>query len=261
MSRSRILIADDDSKFTAALRQRLVSKNHAVVVTASRMQAQEIAQKDRPDMVLLGTMQPRGDAFKLYKWLKESPILSDTAIIVVDAPPEKQHINGWRKDEGLRLECDDYFARPVDVPSVVDRIEKLLDKTTERITVLVADDHAVVRDSIRAVIDLQKDMQVIAEAVDGREAISKTLEFQPDVVLMDIVMPNLNGMDATRQICQQWDKAKILVLSQYDDQETVRASSESGALGFIPKRSASSELIAGIRSVSQGKHLELPVAV
>jgi NarL family two-component system response regulator LiaR len=75
----------------------------------------------------------------------------------------------------------------------------------------------------------------------------------PDVVLMDIVMPVMNGLEATKKICQQCERPKVLVLTQYDDDENIRASREAGALGFIPKAAASARLLTGIRSVARGE--------
>lgn len=125
---------------------------------------------------------------------------------------------------------------------------------------MVADDHAMVRDGIRAMLSLQKDMQVIGEAADGREAVEKTLQLSPEVVLMDIVMPVMNGLEAAKHICRESEQTKVLILTQYDDEENMLASRQVGAWGFIPKRSASSQLLAGIRSVSQGVRFTHPVA-
>ena len=123
----------------------------------------------------------------------------------------------------------------------------------QKIRVLVVDDHAMVRDGIRAVLALQRDMQVVGDAVNGREALEKTVELSPDVVLMDIVMPVMNGLDATKEICRGCPQVKVLMLTQYDDEENILASSQVGAMGFIPKTAVSSQLLTGIRSVSQGK--------
>ena len=153
------------------------------------------------------------------------------------------------------MQClaEDFLAKPIEPAALVPRIEKLLDKVTRRIKVLVADDHAMVRDGIRAVLELQRDMQVVGEAINGKDALEKTIELSPDVVLMDIVMPVMNGLDATRQICRECQQAKVLMLTQYDDEENVLASRQVGALGFIPKAAVSSELLSGIRSVNRGK--------
>jgi DNA-binding NarL/FixJ family response regulator len=214
----------------------------------------------RPDVVVLGTIMPRGDAFLFHQWLKQTPRFSDVPILVIDAPREKELLCGWRREEGMQCDAEDFIFKPIEPAVLVPRIEKLLDKVTERIRVLVVDDHAVVRDGIRAVLALQRDMQVVGEAVNGKDALEKTVELSPDVVLMDIVMPVTNGLDATRQICKECQQARVLMLTQYDDEENVLASRQAGALGFIPKTAVSSQLLAGIRSVSQGKQFVHTVA-
>jgi len=255
--RVEILVVDDEPGFTGDLEAALRSKGYKVVVASGKLQAQEVAREKRPDMVVLGTILPRGDAFRLHQWIKAFPKFSNLPIIVVDAPPEKQLIKGWRRDEGLRLDVEDYLARPIPLDALVFKIEKLLDRTTQRIKVLIADDHAMIRDGIQALLSLQKDMQVVGEAVDGKEAVEKTLQLMPDVVLMDIVMPKMSGLEAARKIRQKWEEAKVLILTQYDDEENLLVSQEVGALGFISKTSVSSQLLTGIRSVNQGKYFML----
>jgi DNA-binding NarL/FixJ family response regulator len=259
-SKAKILVVDDEFEFRADLQEALEAGDYQVVIASNKVQAQERAQSEPPELVVLGTITPRGDAFMLHQWLKRSPKFSDLPVIVVDASPEKQLVKGWRRDEGLRLEADDYFCKPVEPASLVPQIEKLLDRVTRRIKVLVADDHAVVREGIRTLVSLQKDMQVVGEAMDGRDAIEKTFQLLPDVVLMDIVMPGMNGLEATKQICKGCEHVKVLMLTQYDDEENVLASDQAGAFGFIPKKSASSQLLAGIRSASRGERFKPLVA-
>jgi YesN/AraC family two-component response regulator len=199
-------------------------------------------------------MMPRGDAFLLHKWLKDSPAFHSVPLIIVDAPLEKSLLKGWTREEGLLNEADDYFRKPLNHDVLISRIKKLLDRTTRKISVLIADDHPIVREGICALIALQTDMQVVGEAVDGRDALKKTHQLSPDVVLMDIVMPEMNGLEATKQIRKECESVKVLMLTQYDDNENVLASSHAGAMGFIPKRTVSSQLLAGIRCVSKGKH-------
>ena len=249
----RILIVDDEIDFTNSLQVALVTKSYEVAIANNRERAEATARVQKPDMVILGTILPRGDAFLLHQRLKQSPRDGDVPILVIDARSEEQLIRGWRKNEGLLCEADEFLYKPVEVAMLLPLIEKLLDKVTERIKVLIADDHGMVRDGIRAVLAVQRDMQVVGYAVNGREALEKTTELSPDVVLMDIVMPVMNGLDATRQICRECPHAKVLMLSQYDDEENILASKQVGALGFIPKAAVSSQLLTGIRAVSQGK--------
>ena len=250
----RILIVDDELDFTQSLKVILVENSCSVVTASERRQAEDMVRTQEPDMIILGAIMPRGDAFLFHQWLKQTLGFSSLPIMVINVPPEKQLLKGWRLEEGLQCDAEDFLARPVDLAALVPRIRKLLDKgAARRIRVLVVDDHAVVRDGIRAVLALQRDMQVVGEAADGKDGLEKAIELMPDVVLMDIVMPVMNGLEATREICKKCQGAKVLVLTQYDDDENIKASCEAGALGFIPKAAASSRLLTGIRSVARGE--------
>ena len=249
----RILIVDDEPDVAEGLRAIFEAKACHVDIATGKAEAQQKVWADKPDAIVVGTMMPRGDAYLLHKWLRETPPFNDAPMIVIDAPVEKQLLKGWRKEEGLRLDADEYLVKPVEPAALALLVEKMLDKSTRRIRVLVADDHAIIRDGIRALLGVQKDMQVVGEAVDGQDALEKTRQLSPDVVLMDIVMPGMNGLDAAKEICRHYQQAKVLMLTQYDDEENVRASQELGALGFIPKTVVSSQLLNGIRSVYEGK--------
>ena len=251
---AKILVIDDEVEFSTDLQAALKAKDCRVVTASNSEQAQEIVRQEKPELIVLGTIVPRGDAFRLHQWLKQSPSFSDLPLIVVDAPPEQRLIKGWLMDEGLRLEAEDYVAKPIESTSLVARIERLLEKAIVRIKVLVVDDHAVVREGIRALLGLQKDMEVIGEAVDGQDAIEKVQQLLPDVVLMDIVMPVMSGLDATKRINQEYPQAKVLILTQYDEEENMFVAKQSGAYGFIAKKAASSELLTGIRTVSVGRY-------
>jgi len=122
----------------------------------------------------------------------------------------------------------------------------------QKIRVLVVDDHAIVREGICALLALTGDIEVVAEAANGSEALKLVEEVQPDVVLMDIAMPIMGGLEATRRICREFPRTKVLILTQYDDKEYVFPVIEAGASGFISKTAASSELPVGIRSVYRG---------
>lgn len=121
-----------------------------------------------------------------------------------------------------------------------------------KIRVLVVDDHTIVRDGICALLALAGDIEVVGEAANGNEALKMVKELSPDVVLMDISMPIMGGLEATRRISKEFPATKVLVLTQYDDKEYVFPVIEAGASGFISKAAASSELASGIRSVYQG---------
>jgi DNA-binding NarL/FixJ family response regulator len=130
-----------------------------------------------------------------------------------------------------------------------------------KIRVLVVDDHPIVREGICALLAVVGDIEVVGEAANGSEAIDMVRELEPDVVLMDIAMPIMGGLEATRRICREFPKIKVLILTQYDDKEYVLPVIEAGASGFVSKAAASSELIAGIRSVHRGdSYLSPPAA-
>ncbi len=121
-----------------------------------------------------------------------------------------------------------------------------------KIRILVTDDHAIVRDGIRALLALTGDVEVIGEATNGREALEMVRELVPEVVLMDIAMPLMDGLEATRRIRKEFPGTRVIVLTQYEDREYVLRVIEAGASGFISKTAASSDLVSAIRSVHRG---------
>ena len=121
-----------------------------------------------------------------------------------------------------------------------------------KIRILIADDHALVREGIRALLSSCEDLEVVGEAADGTEAIAAARRLDPDVVLMDINMPGLGGLEATPEILRSNPRAKILVLTQYDDREYVTRFLKNGASGYVLKRAAGSELASAVRAVHRG---------
>jgi DNA-binding NarL/FixJ family response regulator len=121
------------------------------------------------------------------------------------------------------------------------------------IQVLLADDHKIVRDGLRVLIERCHDMQVIAEAEDGRKAIQLARKHKPDVVIMDISMPGLNGIDATRQILDEAPGTKVIALSMHSDKQFVDGMLRAGAVGYLLKDCAADELIQCIRIVLSGR--------
>jgi DNA-binding NarL/FixJ family response regulator len=253
-TRIKILLVDDEPDFIKDMQAKLLAKGWQVLTASNRFQAEEVVRREKPDLVILGTVMPRGDAFQLHQWLKQSPSFRQVPLIVVDAPPEKRLFKGWRMDEGLRLEAEQYLTKPIELASIVAWAEKFLDKTLRRIKVLVVDDHAVVREGIRALLSLQKDMEVIGEAVDGQDAIDKVQRLMPNVAVMDIVMPVMSGLEATKRITEENRETKVLILTQYDEEENMFVAKQVGAYGFIAKSAASSHLLIGIRTVSEGRY-------
>jgi DNA-binding NarL/FixJ family response regulator len=122
----------------------------------------------------------------------------------------------------------------------------------QKIRVLLADDHTVVRQGLRALLEAEQDITVVGEADTGRLAVQLTAKLTPDVVVMDIAMPMLNGLEATRQIIKDTPTAKVLVLSSYSDDEYVHQLTESGAAGYLLKQTAAADLIKAVREASKG---------
>jgi DNA-binding NarL/FixJ family response regulator len=122
-----------------------------------------------------------------------------------------------------------------------------------RIRILLADDHAVVRDGLRALLEKQPDMAVSGEASDGREAVRIAEEDAPDVVVMDIAMPNMNGIEATRRIVASRPATGVVILSMHQDESYVLRSLKAGARGYLLKDSLRSDVVEAIRLVAQGR--------
>ena len=121
------------------------------------------------------------------------------------------------------------------------------------IRILLADDHTVVRDGLRALLERQPDMTVVAEAADGRDSVRLAEEQSPDVVVMDITMPNMNGIEATRRILAANPRTAVVILSMHQDESYVLRSLKAGAKGYLLKDSLRSDILDAIRAVSQGR--------
>jgi two-component system, NarL family, response regulator NreC len=121
------------------------------------------------------------------------------------------------------------------------------------IRILLADDHTVMRSGLRALLERQSDFQVVGEAADGREAVDLALKLAPNVVVIDVAMPRLNGLDATQQITAKNSAIAVVVLSMHSDEGYIARALKAGARGYLLKDSAEADLIAAIRAVHEGK--------
>lgn len=121
------------------------------------------------------------------------------------------------------------------------------------IRMLLADDHTVVRDGLRALLERESDMTVVAEAADGRESVRLAETEAPDVVVMDLAMPNMNGMEATRRILATNSRIGVVILSMHQDESYVLGSLKAGAKGYLLKDSMRTEVVQAIRAASQGR--------
>jgi DNA-binding NarL/FixJ family response regulator len=128
-----------------------------------------------------------------------------------------------------------------------------MERVMDKITILLAEDHKVVREGTRRLLESQSDFEVVGEASDGIEAIELAKKWKPQIIIMDVSMPRLNGIEATKQIKALYPNMAILVLTGYDDDEYVFALLEAGAAGYLLKESSGEELIDAIRQVMTGE--------
>ena len=124
----------------------------------------------------------------------------------------------------------------------------------DKVKVLIVDDHALFRDGIRALLSSYDEIDIVGEASDGSESIKKALELAPSVILMDLVMPGMNGLEATHRILKKMPKAKVLFLTQYETKEYVLSAIKAGAAGYIPKKALGSELLKAILEINKGNY-------
>lgn len=122
----------------------------------------------------------------------------------------------------------------------------------KKITVLISDDHTVVRKGLRLLLEAEADIQVVGEAADGQQSVRETKRLKPDVVLLDLAMPVINGLEAARRIAKEAPSVKVLILSAYSDDAYVEHAMQAGAAGYLMKETAGAELLRGIRKTAQG---------
>jgi DNA-binding NarL/FixJ family response regulator len=128
-----------------------------------------------------------------------------------------------------------------------------------KVRILLADDHETVREGLKAILNAQEDMEVVGEADDGDAAVSGAVEYQPDIVVMDISMPRLNGLEATRRVRSSCPHCKVLTLTRHSDAGFVDQLLRAGASGYVLKQSRSTELLSAIRAIAAGRTYVDPV--
>ena len=130
---------------------------------------------------------------------------------------------------------------------------------SKRIRILLADDHAVVRQGFKMILDAQADMEIVGEAGNGREAVELAEHLKPDVVVMDVAMPELNGIEATRRLAESVPHARVVALSMHKDSVYVREILRAGARGYLLKDSVADDLVSAVRAVARGEGYLSPV--
>jgi DNA-binding NarL/FixJ family response regulator len=144
------------------------------------------------------------------------------------------------------------------VAEIQESLEALLSSANRRPTmpalkVLIADDHEIVRQGLRSMLEAQRECQVVGEAGDGRQAVTLTKELNPDVVILDIGMPTLNGLEATRQILKMRPQTKVLILTMHESDSVIREVLDAGARGYILKTDAGRDLVTAVDSLRRNK--------
>ena len=130
----------------------------------------------------------------------------------------------------------------------------------DKIKILLVDDHAIMREGIRSLLSSYDDIEIIGEASDGKEAYEKVAELSPDVIIMDIGMAGLDGLEATRRIHKNDKRVKILILTQHENREYLISAIKAGAAGYLPKKAMGADLIAAIHSIYRGDSFLYPSA-
>ena len=250
LHKKKVLIIDSEYKFSNRLQSLIRQNNYDAIAVNNKIKALKMLRRRDVDMVVLGTITPKSDMLYVYHWFKNNPDYKNVPLIIINGPIEPELSLEWDKQEDTGLALIDYFFKPIEPDRVMPFIEKHMNFDSRKIKVLIVDDQELVREGIRIVLDLYKDIEVVGEAKHGEDAIEKAIKLVPDVVLMDILMPGMNGIEATRHIVETCREARVLILSQYDTDESIRASRNAGACGFISKSSSTACLISGVRSAN-----------
>ena len=129
-----------------------------------------------------------------------------------------------------------------------------------KIKIMLVDDHAIMREGVQALLSIHDDLEIVGAASEGKEAIEKALELGPDVIIMDIAMPSMDGLEATRRIMKRNPKTKVVVLTQHDNKQYILSAIKAGASGYVPKKALGTDLVTAIRAVCAGESFLYPTA-
>ena len=129
-----------------------------------------------------------------------------------------------------------------------------------KIKIMLVDDHAIMCEGIQALLSIHDDLEIVGAASEGKEAIEKALELGPDVIIMDIAMPKMDGLEATRRIMKRNPKTKVVVLTQHDNKQYILSAIKAGASGYVPKKALGTDLVTAIRAVCAGESFLYPTA-
>ena len=131
--RLKLLMVDDDPQFIEAVKSAAETKPYEVITAATRKAGLDRARRETPDLIMVGTLAPREDAFELHRELKDNPRTNSIPLLVVDARREEHTQKGWRIDEGMQMDAEDYVARPIEPSALLGRIEKLLERAARKV--------------------------------------------------------------------------------------------------------------------------------
>jgi len=237
-----------------------------------------------PCLILLDLKLPRVMGLDVLKWIRDRPELTAIVIVLTSSRQDEDIHAAYRlganaylvKSPELKVRQETgraiktfWLTHNTPPPlSTVERTQAIpfalprahesgrpnaKSVSSEAITVLLADDHPFVRSGLRVLIGTAPDLKVIGEAEDGRQAVREALRLQPDVVIMDVAMPLLNGVDAARQIMREAPRVKVLILSSHDDEQRIEAALDAGVAGYLIKSTGSTDLLNAIRATHQGE--------
>jgi DNA-binding NarL/FixJ family response regulator len=253
-----ILLVEDDEVVRKLVSEVLDNEGYRLLEAANDVAALSICAQyeERIHLLLTDVIMPEMSGRELADRLaSQRPQMK---VLYMSGYPDDVIVHHGVLDEGTAFiqkpfAADDLTRKVREVLDAAENAERREENPVEPIRVLLADDHKLVRAGIRSLLEKLPDVEVIAEASDGREAIRLVEKHEPQVVLTDIAMPALNGLEVTRHLADKFPKVRVVVLSMYSDEEHVYLALRAGAAGYLLKGAAREELELAIRAVAQGE--------